>query len=82
MGTEPMEQSQFTTSLRDIKDVAKKFLRLTPSDENMIDMAMATYMANKLDADPVWLGGVVFHVERDGLQPVCLAALSPGMERA
>ena len=49
-----MWQSQSIT-LGEIKEVARKFLQLKPDDENMFDIVMATYFANKLDADPLWI---------------------------
>jgi hypothetical protein len=41
--------------LEDIKTVARGFLELKPDDEIMFDVAMATYYANKMDSDPLWV---------------------------
>jgi hypothetical protein len=49
-----VSQSQLIT-LSEIKDVARKFLQLRLIDEDMIDVAMATYIANKFDGDPLWI---------------------------
>ena len=36
-----------------VKEAARRFLHL--DDENAIDVAMAVYVANKFDADPLWM---------------------------
>jgi hypothetical protein len=47
-----VSKSQLIT-LEEIKGVARRFLQLKPDDETMFDISMATYFANKLDADPL-----------------------------
>jgi hypothetical protein len=39
--------------IEDVREAARRFLHL--DDENVIDVAMAVYVANKFDADPLWM---------------------------
>jgi hypothetical protein len=39
--------------IKDVKEAARQFLHL--DDENALDVAMAVYVANKFDADPLWM---------------------------
>ena len=43
------------TGLESVKKMARRFLHLTLEDENVIDIAFATYVANRLGGDPLWV---------------------------
>jgi len=38
-----------------VKQKARRFMYLTREDENVIDIAFATYVANRLGGDPLWV---------------------------
>jgi len=42
-------------TLEQVKGVAADFLHLNEVDSNMLDVAAATFVANKFDGDPLWM---------------------------
>jgi hypothetical protein len=46
---------EMQTGLEGVKQKARRFLHLTSEDENVIDIAFATYVGNRLGGDPLWV---------------------------
>ena len=42
------------TGLEQVKQKARRFLHFSDEDQDVIDIAFATYVGNKLDGDPLW----------------------------